>query len=221
MRTRKKELVSDELKPFVGKLIRENRLKYNYSLEDLSEALNHQKNRQTLHKYETGLLNIPYDLFFEICSIFNIDTSILNNTNISNEEKKLLETKFVKNYVSSSRIDKNLTVKSEKIINTYKNASYEPLTGKSELSVKILDDSMSPFYLKNDKVFFEKKDDYKNGDDIVIATKSNILSVRKLYKYPKGIILQAMNPKYPSLNVNLISPDMILGKVIAIHREIK
>ena len=130
MRTRKKELVSDELKPFVGKLIRENRLKYNYSLEDLSEALNHQKNRQTLHKYETGLLNIPYDLFFEICSIFNIDTSILNNTNISNEEKKLLETKFVKNYVSSSRIDKNLTAKSEKIINTYKNASYEPLTGK-------------------------------------------------------------------------------------------
>ena len=53
MRSSKKELVSDELKPFVGKLIRENRKKYNYSLEDLSEALNNQKNRQTLHKYET------------------------------------------------------------------------------------------------------------------------------------------------------------------------
>ena len=80
---------------------------------------------------------------------------------------------------------------------------------------------MAPYYLKNDCIFFEKKDDYKNGDDIVIATKSNVLSVRKLYKYPKGIILQAMNPKYPSLNVNIMSPDMILGKVIAIHREIK
>ena len=80
---------------------------------------------------------------------------------------------------------------------------------------------MSPFYLKNDHIFFEKQEDYKNGDDIVIATKNNILSVRKLYKYPKGIILQAMNPKYPSLNVNIISPGMILGKVIAIHREIK
>ena len=80
---------------------------------------------------------------------------------------------------------------------------------------------MNPYYLKNDKVFFERLDDYKNGDDIVIATKSNILSVRKLYKYPKGIILQAMNPKYPSINVNIISTDMILGKVTAIHREIK
>ena len=62
MRTRKKELISDELKPFVGKLIKENRQKYNYSLEDLSAALNHQKNRQTLHKYESGLLNIPLPL---------------------------------------------------------------------------------------------------------------------------------------------------------------
>ena len=220
MRTSKKELISDELKPFVGKLIKENRQKYNYSLEDLSDALNHQKNRQTLHKYESGLLNIPYDIFFEICNIFNIDTSILNDIDISEEEKQRLETKFVKNYVNNSRNDKNLTIAKEKIVNTYKNASYEAI-GKSELSVRLLDDSMSPFYLKNDHIFFEKKEDYKNGDDIVIATKSNILSVRKLYKYPKGIILQAMNPKYPSLNVNIISPDMILGKVIAVHREIK
>ena len=221
MRTRKKELVSDNLKPFVGQLIKENRLKYNYSLEDLSKAINHQKNRQTLHKYETGLLNIPYDLFFEICRIFNIDTSILSNIDIDEEERKKLENKFVKEYVSSTRIDKNLNSKNEKIINTYKNANYEPLLGKSELTIKVLDDSMSPYYLKNDRIFFEKQDDYKNGDDIVIATKSNILSVRKLYKYPKGIILQAMNPKYPSLNVNIMSPDMILGKVIAVHREIK
>lgn len=221
MRTRKKELVSDNLKPFVAKLIKENRLKYNYSLEDLSKAINYQKNRQTLHKYETGLLNIPYDIFFEICHIFNIDTSVFNDLDISKEEKEKLERKFVKEYISSTRVDKNLNTKNEKIINTYKNATYEPLLGKSELTIKVLDDSMAPYYLKNDRIFFEKKDDYKNGDDIIIATKSNILSVRKLYKYPKGIILQAMNPKYPSLNVNIISPDMILGKVIAIHREIK
>ena len=221
MRTRKKELVSDEIKPFIGKLIKENRLKYNYSLEDLSVALNHQKNRQTLHKYESGLLNIPYDIFFDICNIFDIDVSVFDNIEISSEEKQLLENKFVKNYVNNSRNDKNLTTNNEKIINTYKNATYEPLIGRSELSVKLLDDSMTPFYHKNDKIFFAKQTDYKSGDDVVIATKNNILSVRKLYKYPKGIILQAMNPKYQSLNVNIISPDMILGKVIAIHREIK
>lgn len=221
MRTKKNDLVSDELKPFIGKIIRENRAKYNYSLEDLSKALNYKKNRQTLHKYETGLLNIPYDLFFEICQIFNVDANCLKNIELSDEEREIIEKKFIKGYVNNSRIDKNMTVNDEKIINTYKNATYEPLLGKSELTVKLLDDSMLPFYQKGDRIYFEKKNDYKNGDDIVIATKANILSVRKLYKYPKGIILQAMNLKFPSLNVNIMSPDMILGKVVAIHRDIK
>ena len=80
---------------------------------------------------------------------------------------------------------------------------------------------MSPTYLKNDKVYFEKKEDYKNGDDVIIAIKNNVLSVRRLYRYPKGIILQAINPKYPTINVNIISNDMILGKVTSIYREIK
>ena len=128
---------------------------------------------------------------------------------------------MVKEYVSSLRKDKDLTPQIEKIINTYKNASYEATTNRSELYIKVSDDSMSPVYLKNDKIFFQKQEDYKNGDDIVIAVKNNTLSIRRLYRYPKGIILQAINPKYPTINVNIISNDMILGKVIAVYREIK
>lgn len=30
-----------------------------------------------------------------------------------------------------------------------------------------------------------------------------------------------MNPKYPTMNINVISNEMILGKVTSIHREIK
>ncbi len=221
MRTSKEGLVSDELKPFVAKIIKENRIKYNYSLEDLSNALGHKKNRQTLHKYETCMLNVPYDIFFEICQIFNIDVDILKEANISQEEKELLEKKFISNYVKSARNDVYLKEKDEKILNTYKNISYESLITKSELTVKLLDDSMSPYYLKNDKIFYKKQEDYKNGDDIVIAIKNNVLAVRRLYRYPKGIILQAMNPKYPTMNINIISNEMILGKVVGIHREIK
>jgi len=221
MRTIKQELISDELKPFACQIIKEARQKYNYSFEDLSNALGHKKNRQTLHKYETGSLNIPYDIFFEICRIFNVESSVLEEIPMSKKEKEIFEKKIIKDYVRNMRKDKNITVRSEKIINTYKNATYEPINNNSELSIKITDDSMSPVYLKGDKIYFKKQEEYKNGDDIVIAIKSNILSVRKLYKYPKGIILQAMNPKYPSINVNIISGDMILGKVTAIHREIK
>lgn len=221
MRTRKKELITDELKPLVSKIIRENREKYNYSLEDLSKALNHSKNRQTLHKYENGTLNIPYDVLFEICRIFNLDISVFEGYPMSSEEQKIIEKKMVKQYVNSIRKDSKLTTKEEQIINNYKNASYEAISTKSELVVKITDDSMSPVYQKDDKIYFKKQEDYKTGDDIVIAVKNNLLSVRRLYRYPKGIILQALNPKYQTINVNIISNDMILGKVTAIHRDIK
>ena len=221
MRTRKQELISDELKPLVSELIKTGREKYNYSLEDLSKAINGQKNRQTLHKYETGKLNIPYDILFEICRIFNLNIDAFKDASITQEERNLIEKKFIKEYVSSFRQDKSLTPQTEKIINTYKNANYEAMTNHCELSMRVLDDSMSPIYYKNDKLFFQPADDYKTGDDIVIAVKNNILSVRRLYRYPKGIILQAMNPKYPTINVNIIANNMILGKVTSIYREMK
>lgn len=219
MRTRKKELVSDEIKPHVGKIIKEEREKHNYSLEDLAKALNYTKNRQTLHKYETGLLNVPYDIFFDICRIFNISSDIINKIPASEEEKKILEQKLLKEYKSSNKNYKNLTVSIEKLLNTYKNVNFEPINNLSEVSIKMLDDSMTPYYEKNDKIYFSKQDDYKNGDDIVIAIKNNVLTVRRLYRYQKGIILQAMNPKYPTININVVANNMILGKVTAIYRE--
>ena len=133
---------------------------------------------------------------------------------------QILEKKIIKSYVSSLRKDKNLKIEDEKIINTYKNASYETINEKNGLYIKITDDSMAPIYLKNDIVYFQKQQNYKTGDDIVIAVKNNILSIRRLYKYPKGIILQAMNPKFQTINVNIISNTMILGKVTAIYRKV-
>ena len=56
---------------------------------------------------------------------------------------------------------------------------------------------------------------------LIIAVKGNVLSVRRLYKSGKAIILQAMNPKYQTIVVNVFSEDMILGKVETLSREIK
>lgn len=221
MRTRKQELISDDLKPFVCSIIKDYREKYNYSLEDLARALNYKKNRQTLHKYETGSLNIPYEIFFDIASIFNINSDIFNEIPMTKSEKELFEKKMIKNYVDTLNGNKNMTSRGEKIINTYKNASYEPVSKQCDLSIKLLDDSMAPVYLKGDRIFFRKKDNYNNGDDIVLAVKGNVLSVRRIYKSQKAIILQAMNPKYQTIVVNVFSDNMILGKVETMSREIK
>lgn len=221
MRTRKDELISDDLKPFVSKIIKDYREKFNYSLEDLARAINYKKNRQTLHKYETGTLNIPYDIFFEIANIFNIDLDTFDNIPMTTREKELFERKLIKNYVNTMNGTKNITSRGEKIINAYKNASYESVSKGCELSIKLLDDSMAPMYLKGDRLFFRKKESYNTGDDVVLAVKGNVLSVRRLYKSGKSIILQAINPKYQTIVVNVFSDDMILGKVETLCREIK
>lgn len=221
MRTRKQELVSDDLKPFVCAILKEYREKYNYSLEDLARALNHKKNRQTLHKYETGSLNIPYDLLFDIVNIFNINSDVFDEIPMTRSEKELFEKKMIKNYVNNMNGSKNITSRGEKIINTYKNASYESIGKNCDLSIKLLDDSMAPIYLKGDRIFFRKKDTYNTGDDIVIAVKGNILSVRRLYRSQKMVILQAMNPKYQTIALNVFSENMILGKVECMSREVK
>ena len=221
MRTVKKELVSDDLKPFVCNIIKEYRNKYNYSLEDLSRAINYKKNRQTLYKYETGSLNIPYEILFDIAEVFNIDSSVFENIPMTRSEKELFEKKLIKSYVNTVSGNRNMTARGEKIINTYKNASYEPRSRQSELSIKLLDDSMAPVYMKGDRVFFSKKDNYSNGDDIVLAVKGNILSVRRLYRSQKAVILQAMNPKYQTIVVNIFSDDMIFGKVEVMCRDVR
>lgn len=221
MRTRKQELISDDLKPFVCNIIKEYREKYNYSLEDLSRAINYKKNRQTLHKYETGSLNIPYEILFDIAEVFNIKSDEFKNIPMTKEESDLFEKKLIRNYVDTFSGNKNVTSRGEKIVNNYRNASYEPVSKQCALSIKLMDDSMSPIYLKGDRIFFRKKDSYNNGDDIVIAVKGNILSVRRIYKSQKSIILQAMNPKYQTIMVNVFSDDMILGKVETMSREIK
>ena len=221
MRTRKQELVSDDLKPFVCNIMKEYREKYNYSLEDLARALNYKKNRQTLHKYETGTLNIPYEIFFDIANIFNINSDVFDEIPMTKDEKDLFEKKMIRSYVNTMTGNNNITSRGEKIVNSYRNASYEPVSKMCDLSIKLMDDSMAPIYLKGDRGFFRKKDGYNSGDDIVIAVKGNVLSVRRLYKSGKAIILQAMNPKYQTIVVNVFSEDMILGKVETLSREIK
>ncbi len=221
MRTRKQELISDDLKPFICAILKDYRTRYNYSLEDLARALNYKKNRQTLHKYETGTLNIPYEVFFDIANIFNIASDAFNEIPMTKSEKEIFEKKLIRNYVNNMNGNKNITSRGEKIINTYKNASYEPISKQCELSIKLMDDSMAPVYLKGDRIFFRKKDSYNTGDDIVIAVKGNVLSVRRIYKSGKAVILQAMNSKYQTIAVNVFSDDMILGKVETISRDIR
>ena len=156
MRTRKQELVSDDLKPFVCGIIKEYREKYNYSLEDLARALNYKKNRQTLHKYETGTLNIPYEIFFDIAEIFNISSDVIKDITMTREEEEFFEKKLIKNIVNTFEekgvkvTDKSKIVK-KSVFTIYENES-TVYAGKVEYK----------YYLDITYTYNNKNIEYKN-----------------------------------------------------------
>ena len=184
------------------------------------------KTKMILKEYEkynklTDYEKEVFPIFFDIANIFNINSDVFDEIPMTKDEKDLFEKKMIRSYVNTMTGNNNITSRGEKIVNTYKNASYEPVSKQCALSIKLTDDSMAPIYLKGDRIFFRKKDSYNNGDDIVIAIKGNTLSVRRLYKSNKAIILQAMNPKYQTIVVNVFSEDMILGKVETMSRDVR
>ena len=67
------------------------------------------------------------------------------------EQKQVLDFNF--DYVNTMKGNNNITSRGEKIINTYKNASYEPINTNGNFCIKVTDDSMAPVYLKNDKIY--------------------------------------------------------------------
>ena len=71
---------------------------FNIDLLTKNIKLNYKKNRQTLHKYETGTLNIPYEIFFDIASIFNISSDVIKDIPMTREEEEIFEKKMIKNY---------------------------------------------------------------------------------------------------------------------------
>ena len=66
---------------------------------------------------------------------------------------------------------------------------------------------------------FDDEDGVMNKS--LVDVEGNILSVRRLYRSQKMVILQAMNPKYQTIALNIFSEDMILGKVECMSREIR
>lgn len=76
---------------------------------------------------------------------------------MTKDEKDLFEKKMIRSYVNTMTGNNNITSRGEKIVNSYRNASYEPVSKMCDLSIKLMDDSMAPIYLKGDRVFFRKK----------------------------------------------------------------
>ena len=95
--------------------------------------------------------------------------------------------------------------------------------GKQYFGLRVKGDSMNPEYLDGDTLILEKVDDCENGQDCVVMVNGDDGTFKRVYKTEQGIILQPLNPQYPSMiytNEQIQKlPVRIIGKVVELRRK--
>jgi len=92
---------------------------------------------------------------------------------------------------------------------------------RSELSMRMEDNSMAPRLLRGDIVFLRRQEDVADGEIAAVEYHGKTL-LRRLYRIGRGIQLIAENPEYPPL---LFDPEntgeiTILGRAAAFRRRL-
>ena len=77
----------------------------------------------------------------------------------------------------------------------------EKTSSKSIDAIKVHGDSMFPTMREGDMIFVDKlQHEIKNGKIFIIRMNEEVF-VKRLYTYPKGIIVKSDNPEYPQFEV--------------------
>lgn len=95
--------------------------------------------------------------------------------------------------------------------------------GKKYFGLKVKGDSMYPKYIEGDTIIIRKEDDCESGQECVAYVNGYDATLKKILKYPDGIMLQPLNPDYAPKMYPYIEGDCevkIAGIVVEIRRKV-
>lgn len=206
----------------VGELLKKLRTEKDLSLDDVAKQLGLA--RQTLYKYETGLItNIPLTRIEELAKIYNVTPGYImgwedDDVDLSKIPGIILPVKMKKipilgtiacgepifaeeNYEGYFMLDTNLP-NSDFVLRA---------KGDSMIDANIFD---------GDLVFFKKKDDVDNGS-IAAVLVDDEATLKKIYKNESNLILQPCNSNYAPivLSENDHKNIRILGEMVGVYSK--
>ena len=206
----------------VGELLKKLRTEKDLSLDDVAKQLGLA--RQTLYKYETGLItNIPLTRIEELAKIYNVTPGYItgwedDDIDLSKVPGIILPVKMKKipilgtiacgepifaeeNYEGYFMLDTNLPV--------------------ADFVLKAKGDSMidADIY-EGDLVFFRRKSDVDNGSIAAVIIEDEA-TLKKIYKSDNTLILQPCNSSYAPivLSENDHKSIRILGEMVGVYSK--
>lgn len=206
----------------VGELLKKLRIEKDLSLDDVAKQLGLA--RQTLYKYETGLItNIPLTRIEELAKIYNVTPGY-----IMGWEDDDIDLSKVPGII--------LPVKMKKIPILGTIACGEPIFAEENYEGYFMLDSNLPeadFILKakgdsmidadiyeGDLVFFRRKSVVDNGTIAAVIIEDEA-TLKKVYKNEHNIVLQPCNSNYAPivLSENDHKNIMVLGEMVGVYSK--
>jgi len=217
-----------QLNKIASIVIKEKRIKKDYSLEDVVNRLNNIITRQSLYRYENNEARMKNNIFKKICLALDenpsdvweeINNRFLTNLNFDNAEFVDIDTNTIKIPVLGF-IKAGVPIEAQEDIIEYIDIPKEWTKGnKKYYGLKISGDSMYPNYNENDTVIFLQTNDVQHGKDCAVMVNCTECTFKKVYINEQGIILQPYNNFYPPMIFTKEQIEELPIKVVGIAVE--
>lgn len=208
-----------------GDRIKKLRNEYNLTQKELGEMIGGTD--QTIYKFEkkknenTRIKDIE-----KIADVLNVSTDyLLGRTDIpsldiysivENNEKTVEIPVF-------GKVPAGVPIEALEVDYGYIPVDKDKLKGDKHLiGLKIVGDSMYPFYMDGDTVIIEITPEVESGDDVVVFIGYDYEATLKRFHWYKDYIeLEPLNREYPIKKFTRDDPPVrVLGKVVELRREV-
>lgn len=179
----------------IGERIKTMRLKNNLTQDELALRINTTK--QTIHKYENGIItNIPSSKIEAIASTLNTTPEYLMGWNITEPNVSNDNIEFPVIGDVAAGFDK---IAIEEWIGDKIEVPRSFLKGDNEedyFVLKVIGNSMYPLYIEGDKVLIKKQNAVDYNGQVAVAIYDDCGTIKKIEYKKDSVSLVPINPQY-------------------------
>lgn len=199
----------------IGDNIRNRRKQKKMTLEELS--LFAGVTRQTLSRYENGIIAVPKDRIELIAKALETNPAVLMGWNVEKKSSKSHRIPVL------GSVPAGIPLEAIEDIVDYEDIPESMSRNGEFFGLRVNGESMVPVFNDGDTVIIQKQDSADTGDYVVAMINGGEATLKKLKRFDEGIILIPNNPEFfPVTYTNdqiLSLPVRIIGKVVELRRK--
>lgn len=203
----------------IGQRLRLSRKRNDLTLDEAGSKAG--ISRQTLHKYETGIIsNIPSDKIERLAEVYDVSPAyIMGWQKLEKQREKGVKIPVL------GRVAAGIPIEAVEDIEDYEEITETMASSGEYFALRIHGKSMEPRILDGDVVIVRKQEDIESGEIGVVIVNGSDATVKKVMKEEKGIMLVATNqsvysPKFYDKKAIKDLPIYILGRVVELRAKL-